>query len=107
MQNKNPDKKPTVFGLLTKALLWAAILGLGISIFLYAMAYFFGETEKSFLIALYWGPITAVFIFLGVLFFQVPRAMKLSKGPFALYLMFLTLPILGLGALFLWWMFSS
>ena len=50
MQNKNPDKKPTVFGLITKAMLWGFILGVGITIFLYAMAYFFGETEKSFLI---------------------------------------------------------
>lgn len=86
--------------------MWAFIVGLGVSGFLYGLAFFFGETEKSFLIALYWGPITAVFIFIGMLFFQMPRAMKLSKGPFAIYLMFVTLPVLGLGALILWWVFG-
>ena len=89
-----------------RALLWAFIVGLGVSGFLYGLAFFFGETEKSFLIALYWGPITAVVMFIAMLFFQVPRAMKLSKGPFAVYLSFVTLPILGLGALFLWWLFG-
>jgi hypothetical protein len=106
MPDTKTEKPPTVFGLVTKALLWAFILGLGISVFLYGLAYFFGETEKSFLIALYWGPITAVFILIGMLFFQLPRAMKLKKGAFAIYLTFMTLPVMGLGGLFLWWLFN-
>lgn len=106
MATQKPDKKLTVTYLLGRALLWALILGVGISVFLYALAFFFGETEKSFLIALYWGPISGIFVFMGVLFFQMPRAMQLSKGPFSLYLLIATLPVLGLGALFLWWLFG-
>lgn len=81
--------------------------GFGVAGFLYGLSFFFGETVKSFLIVLYWGPITAVFIFIGMLFFQMPRAMKLPKGPFAFYLMFVTLPVLGLGALILWSIFGG
>ncbi len=107
MPDTKPDKKITVLRLLGRSFLWAFVIGLGISVILYGLALVFGDTEKSILIALYWGPITAVFIFIGVLFFQMPRAMKLSKGPFAVYLLFATLPVLALGALFLWWLFGG
>lgn len=106
-----PDKKPvktiTVGRLLGRAFLWAFIIGLGISVVLYGLALVFGDTEKSILIALYWGPITGVLMFIAMLFFQLPRAMQLSKGLFAIYLMFVTLPLLGLGALILWWIFEG
>ncbi len=107
MPDAKPDKKLTVWYLLGRAFLWAFVIGLGISVILYGLAVVFGDSEKTILIALYWGPITAVFIFIGVLFFLMPRAMQLSKGAFAFYLLFVTLPLLGLGALFLWWLFSG
>lgn len=101
-----PDKKITVLRLLGRAFLWAFIVGLGISVFLYGLAVVFGDSEKTILIALYWGPVTAVLMFTAMLLFQVPRAMQLSKGRFAVYLLFATLPVLALGALFLWWIFE-
>ncbi len=103
---KGPEN-PTPVKLIWRALVWALVLGAGTTAFLYALAFFFGETEKSFLIAFYWGPITAAMVFTALLIFQMPRAMKMKKGRFFVYLLITSLPLFGLGALFLWWLFQT
>lgn len=101
------QKKTNVGRLIGRALLWAVLIGIGVSAFLYGLAYFFGDTKNSYLISYYWGPITAALMLAAILVFQIPAAMKLSKGNFFLYLFVTVLPVFALGALFLWWFFET
>lgn len=103
--NPTQKKKVTIGKLLSTAFIWALAVGVGIFLTLFLLAAWMGKTDVAYEAAYLMGPASFLLMFLGVLFFQVPRAMALKKGAFAIYLAFLTVPVLVLGGALLWWFF--